>query len=350
MTAMNENRNIPIKECRKRGMTFLSLLLVSLLSLFFLYFRIGNREAMIQASRLFAFSLLGSLVSLPVCIFLEDGKRLSFVFSSFSMALLLVMALPIGVRPFYVLLASVIATSLSFLFCLLFHKPVFHFSVFSVFLLYLVNEDGFTTKLNGRSILTNIQENPLSDLYFLHEGTLSDVLKGLSSSRLSIWELFIGDYLTTIACSFVLILFLVMLFLSIEHIIKGSAMLVFLLSSFLSFFIFLLLSGNSASDSLEQAICLLLFSDLFFLSFLLFDDLCLEKNTLSTYSLILLSQALFFLLFYYQSLNLALLLSVFFFDFLYPMFSSIQRKTVSIPLFTVSLILTFLPSVILGVK
>lgn len=339
-----------MKECRKRGMTFLSLLLVSLLSLFFLYFRVGNREATIQSARLFAFSLLGSLVSLPVCIFLEDGKRLSFVFSSLSTALILVMALPIGIRPFYVLLASVVATSLSFLFCLLFHKPVFHFSVFSVFLLFLVNEDGFTTHLNGRSILTNIQENPLSDLYFLHKGNLLEVLKGLSSSKISMWELFIGDYLSTIACSFVLVLFFVMLFLSIEHILKGSAMLVFLLSSFLSFFVFLLLSGNSASDSLEQAICLLLFSDLFFLSFLISDDMYLEKNTLSTYSLLLLSQALFFLLFYFQSLNLALLLSLFFFDFLYPMFSSIQRKTISIPLFTVSLLLTFLPSVILGVK
>lgn len=333
---------------RKSLMMFLCSLLLFSASLFFLFFRAGSKEATIKASYLLLASFVPTLLCFPLAFLVKEGDRLDYLFVSLYTSVFLVLLLPLGVSYKNVFIASFFNVMLSFLIRLCFRKPVFHGILFPLGLLYLIDKDGLTSLIGGKSILTNIQATPLSDLYSIRLLPFHEGIQALEKDGISLWRLFIGDYLGSIGGGFVILLVILILFLTFYKSLKGSVSLVYLLSLYLSFFLCFYLKKPVWTENLTKSLEMVLFNDFVFFSFVLSDSEYIRKNSLSTYALVLLSSASTFLLSYNVNSYLACLISLFFFDFLYPMFSSVKKKSASIPLFVVSLIIYLLPSVLIG--
>lgn len=336
------------KTYRKSLMLFITSLLLFAVSVLFLFFRVGSNQAPIKALLILAYSLLGSAISLPLAFFMKKGKKLSYLFSSLFAGVAFALFLPLGVKYISVFISSFFMTILVFLFRVLFKKPVFHGILFSLGTMYFLNPEGLTSHIDGKSILTNIQKTPLSDLYTIRLLPFSEAVQAIDKDGISLFRLFIGDYLGSIGGGFILVLLILMLFLTCYKSIKGSVAIVYLLSLYLSFFLCFFFHKGKITDDLTQSLQMILFNDFVLTSLVLSDTDYIEKNTLSTYSLVLISSAMTFVVSYNVNSYLAILVSLFLFDFLYPMFSSIHKKSISIPLFVFSLALSVVPSILIG--
>ena len=336
------------KTFKKSLMLFITSLLLFAVSTLFLFFRVGSNEATLKAILILGYSLLGALISLPLAFFMPKGKKLSYFYSSLFASTVFALFLPLGVKYISVFISSFFMTIALFLFRILFKKPVFHGLLFSMGLMYFINPEGLTSHIDGKSILVNIQKTPLSDLYTVRLLPFSEAVQAIDKDGISLFRLFIGDYLGSIGGGFILVLVILMLFLTCYKSIKGSVSIVYLLSLYLSFFLCFFFHKEKAMTSLTQSLQMILFNDFVLTSLILSDTDYIEKNSLSTYSLTLITSAMTFVISYNVNSYFAILISLFLFDFLYPMFSSIRKKSVSIPLFVISLFLSVVPSILIG--
>lgn len=75
----------------------------------------------------------------------------------------------------------------------------------------------------------------------------------------------------------------------------------------------------------------------------------IEKNKISIYALAILTSGISYVIHYYLNGYLAILLSMVFFQFFYPLFSSINNKAISTILLILSLAVFALPIGIIGI-
>ncbi len=336
-------------EVKKRGMILLSLILLTLLSFGFIYFRSGSKIATIKAIKVISFSLLGTLLSIFFCAFFDDDKKLSYLFSSLSSGLMLGLLLPIGVSLKYVLISSLSMTLISFIFRSAFKKPVLHPLIFGLGTMYMFNYEGLTSLIDNKSVLTNVQNIPLSDLYTLELSPFKTALKGLVNDGIYPWRLFIGDYFGTIGSGFIIVLVVLMLFLTFYKSLKGSVALTYLVSLYFIFFLSLFLGKTKTINCFNRSLMMIFFSEYVFLSMIISDCEYIEKNKISIYALTILTSGISYVIHYYLNGYVAILLSMVFFQFLYPLFSSINNKAVSITFLILSLIVFALPISIIGI-
>ena len=337
------------KDYKKRGMTLLCLILLTILGLGYIYFRGGSLDALIKASEILGFSLLGTLISFPFSLVMPKGKKISYILSSLSSGFIFALFLPIGVDFKFVIISSISMSVLSFIFRLCFKNPVIHPSIFALTIMYIFNKDGLTSLLNGKSVLINIQDMPVSDLYSLKMSSFDIASKGLISDGIYSWRLFIGDYFGTIGAGIIIALVVIMAFLTFYKSLKGSIPIVYLCSLYLLFFISYYLVKAKLINCFSRSLNMVLFNEFVFSSFVLSDTEYVEKNTISTYALVVLTSAVSYLCYYYFNGYLAVLISMAFFEVLHPMFSFIKNKAVSITLLVISLCVFLLPLVIVGV-
>lgn len=337
------------KEYKKSGMITLCLILLALISLGFIYFRSGSQLATIKVIKVISFSLLGSLLSIFFSPFMEEGKKLSYIFSSLSTGLMLALMLPIGVDLKFVLISSIIMTIISFVFRLLFKKPVLHPIIFGLGSMYIFNYNGLTTLIDNKSVLTNVQNTPLSDLYTLQFSPFKICLKGLVNDGIYPWRLFIGDYFGTIGASFIIVLVVMMLFLTFYKSIKGSVSLTYLISLYFIFFIALFLGKTKLINCFNRSLMMIFFVGYVFMSLIFADYEYIEKNKISIYALSILTSGISFITCYYLNGYLSIILSLLFFQFLYPMFSSIKNKAFSIIILIISFAVFALPTIVVGI-